>query len=286
MEDAVTNRQTTLTDFPDNEAYSSGVSWTAVIAGAFVLAALSLILLDLGSGLGLSSVSPWRNRGLSALTISIGAIVWLIVSQILASAMGGYVAGRLRTKWTIIHSDEVYFRDTAHGFLVWAVGLVITAAFLTSAAISMAGDIVRNPSSTIAGSAPAGEDYGYYRDMLFRSNHFGPNRIDPYLQTEVDSIFAHALAAKALSDPDRMYLTRMVADKTDLTVAEAQNRVDGIFSRLQQNTNLARKTAAQFSLWLFVALLAGAFFASYAATIGGTERDRVKAVEGRPFKIS
>jgi hypothetical protein len=119
--------------------------------------------------------------------------------------------------------------------------------------------------------------------MLFRSNHFGVNRIDPYLQTEVDGIFAHALAAKGLSDPDRMYLTRIVVDKTDLTVAEAQNRVDGVFSRLQQNTNLARKAAAQFALWLFVALLAGAFFASYSATIGGKERDRVKAVEGRIF---
>jgi hypothetical protein len=285
MENALTDRQTTLSDFPANEAYSSGVSWAAVIAGAFVVAALSLILLALGSGLGLSSVSPWRNRGLSAATISVGAVVWLIISQILASAMGGYIAGRLRTKWTIIHSDEVYFRDTAHGFLVWAVGLVITAAFLTSAAISMAGDVVRSSSSPVAADATASENYGYgyFRDMLFRSNHFGANRIDPYLQAEVDGIFGHALAQKGLSDADRMYLTRIVADKTGLTEADAQKRVDLVFSRLQQNTDYARKAAAEFALWLFVALLAGAFFASYTATIGGRERDRVKPVESRTF---
>ena len=120
-----------------NEAHSSGVSWAAVIGGAFVAAALSLILLALGAGLGLSSVSPWSNVGASASTISAAAIVWLILMQVMSSSMGGYLAGRLRTKWANIHTDEVYFRDTAHGFLVWSVALVVTAAFLTSAATYM-----------------------------------------------------------------------------------------------------------------------------------------------------
>ena len=106
--------------FEHNEAHSSGVSWSAVIAGAFVTAALSLILLALGTGLGLSSVSPYSGSGISASTVGKSAIVWLIVMEILSSAMGGYLAGRLRTKWASIHSDEVYFRDTAHGFLAWA----------------------------------------------------------------------------------------------------------------------------------------------------------------------
>ena len=103
------------------EARSSGVSWAAVIGGAFVTAAFSLILLSLGTGLGLASVSPWANTGVSASAIGASAIVWLIMMQLIASAMGGYLAGRLRTKWTSIHTDEVFFRDTAHGFLAWAV---------------------------------------------------------------------------------------------------------------------------------------------------------------------
>src|SRR6202046_3679100 len=126
-----------------DEANSSGVSWAAVIGGAFVSAALSLILLALGTGLGFSAVSPWSNTGVSASTIGKGAILWLILMQVIGSLMGGYLAGRLRTKWTKIHSDEVYFRDTAHGFLAWAVALVITAAFLASAAASMAGGAAR-----------------------------------------------------------------------------------------------------------------------------------------------
>src|SRR6202166_2384761 len=123
----------------NNESRTSGVSWAAVIAGAFVAAALSLILLALGAGLGFSSVSIWSNVGASASTIGMAAILWLIVMQIVSSSMGGYLAGRLRTKWANIHTDEVYFRDTAHGFLAWAVALVITAAFLASAATSMVG---------------------------------------------------------------------------------------------------------------------------------------------------
>src|ERR1700693_3736113 len=124
---------------PGDESNTSGISWAAVIGGAFAAAALALILLILGVGLGLSSISPWSPAGAWSTAIGAATIVWLILTQAIASAMGGYLAGRLRTKWVSIHSDEVYFRDTAHGFLAWAVGIVITAAFLTSAATSIVG---------------------------------------------------------------------------------------------------------------------------------------------------
>jgi hypothetical protein len=98
----------------NREAHSSGVSWGALIAGAFVAAALSLTLLALGAGFGLLSVSPWSKAGASRSAVNAAAIIWLIVIQIVASGLGGYLAGRLRTKWAAIHSDEVHFRDTAH----------------------------------------------------------------------------------------------------------------------------------------------------------------------------
>src|SRR5690348_9274449 len=102
---------------PSREAHSSGVSWGAVIGGAFVTAALYLILLALGAGFGLSAVSPWSNVGLTASTTGDIAIVWLIIIAIIAFTFGGYLTGRLRTKWTLLHTDEVFFRDTANGFL-------------------------------------------------------------------------------------------------------------------------------------------------------------------------
>src|SRR5580704_11715964 len=137
-----------------NDSNASGLSWAAVVAGAFVAAALSLILLALGTGIGFSAVSPWANSGVSAPAVGTGAIVWSVLIQIIASSVGGYLAGRLRTKWVSVHTHEVYFRDTAHGFLVWAVGVVITAAFLASAAASVAGGVARGRAMTMESAGP------------------------------------------------------------------------------------------------------------------------------------
>src|SRR6202167_4196999 len=164
----------------NNEANSSGVSWAAVIAGGFVTAALSLILRALGSGLGLSSVSFWSNVGASSSTIGKAAIVWLILMQIMSASMGGYLAGRLRTKWANIHTDEVYFRDTAHGFLAWAVASVMTAAFLASAASSMVGTGVPSGAQALRGAGNGQADARdfdpneYFLDALFRSDGAKP----------------------------------------------------------------------------------------------------------------
>ena len=270
-----------------NEAYSSGVSWAAVIAGAFVAAALSLILLALGTGIGLSSVSPWSNVGASASTINNAAILWLIIIQIIASAMGGYLAGRLRTKWATIHTDEVYFRDTAHGFLVWAVGLVITASFLASAATSIVGATQRTTSFSSAGGdgtvtdLPGGQNLDpneYFIDTLLRSDRPSPDRNDAPVRAEAARIFAHALRQRNLSAADETYLTELVAAKTGLTRTAGEKRVSEVFLEMQGAAETARKAVAHLSLWIFVALLSGAFCASYAATVGGRQRDNVEIV--------
>jgi hypothetical protein len=254
-----------------NEASSSGVSWAAVIGGASVAAATSLILLALGTGVGLSSVSPWSNAGASASAVGKTAIVWLISSQIIASAMGGYLAGRLRTKWVNIHTDEVYFRDTAHGFLVWAVGLVITAAFLTSAATSLVGGV-----GQMAATSPSATDpNAYFVDSLFRSDNPSPETTDDPMRAEVGSIFANGLRQPDDPAADKTYLARLVAAKTGLSQSEAEKRVSEIFVEARQSADTARKAAAHLSYWTLFALLVGAFCASFAATIGGKQRDRV-----------
>ncbi len=276
--------------FPDSlihqEAYASGISWAAVIAGAFVTAALWLILLALGSGIGLSSVSPWSNAGASAATVGAAAIFWMIVVQFIASSTGGYLAGRLRTKWATIHTDEVYFRDTAHGFLAWAVSLVATAAFLASAATALVSGSVesRAPASPARASNAANASSGaldsseYYLDTLFRSDHPNPDRISVPTLNEARLVYYHALRQKNLPAADRTYLGRLVTSRTGLSQPEAEGRVSQVFTQLQQEMNANRRALARVFLWLFVAMLIGAFCASYAATIGGRERDNVRMV--------
>jgi hypothetical protein len=176
-------------------AGDSAVSWGAIVAGGVGAAALSLILLLLGTGLGLSSVSPWAGRGVAASTFGVSTILWITLTQLVASGMGGYLAGRLRTRWSGVHTDEVYFRDTAHGFLAWAIASLATAALLTSvvgsivnggaqAVASGTGDAATLAAGAAASGAaqmqpgmarPEGNNgaTGYFLDSLFRKNSSG-----------------------------------------------------------------------------------------------------------------
>jgi hypothetical protein len=266
-----------------NDSNASGVSWAAVIAGAFVAAALSLILLALGTGIGLSAVSPWANSRASATKIGAGAIIWFVLMQIIASSMGGYLAGRLRVKWTNVHTHEVYFRDTAHGFLVWAVGLVITAAFLASAAASAAGGAARQRAAMVENSGPmqAQESVGpagYFVDKLLRPNTIPANEDNPALRGEVALIFANAIREGNIPPADKTFLARVVAARTGVNEAEAETRVEQVFTQAREAAEKARKAVAHALYWTFLALLVGAFCASFAATVGGKQRDHVVVI--------
>jgi hypothetical protein len=138
-----------------NESAQSSISWSAVIAGAVVAAALALILLVLCVGLKLTTVSPWVTNTSGAM-LGASTIIAAILIQLIASAVGGYIAGRLRTKWVQVHDDEVYFRDTAHGFIVWALATVVSAAFLTSAASTALGAATGSTMSAIHANTVAG----------------------------------------------------------------------------------------------------------------------------------
>ncbi len=264
--------------YPGDGMLSSGVSWGAVIGGAFVAAAFFLILLALGAGLGLSAVSPWTNVGVSASTAGTGAIVWLLFIEIVAASLGGYITGRLRTKWALIHTDEVFFRDTANGLLSWAVALVISVAFLTSAAASMAGSAAQVSSraeNTATGTAEPGR---YFVDALFRTDRIAPESRDASLEAEAAAILANALRQGRMPEADQNYLARVVAARTGVNMPEAEKRVSDVVADARRAEDAARKATAHLLLWLFLALLMGAFCASYTATIGGRLRDHIKAI--------
>ncbi len=254
----------------EHESSSSGVSWGAVLGGAFVTAALSLVMLALGAGFELSTISPWSSAGDTASSVGTVALVWLIFTEIVASAAGGYLAGRLRTKWHSIHNDEVHFRDTANGFVVWAVAVVVTVGFLTAAAASMTGERRTPVTSDIAGHA-------YFVDRLFRSDRPAAEN-DTSVHAEAGRIFAHALLHGDASAADTAYLAQLVAAKTGLNANDAAKRVSDTMADARQSEDTMRKATARVLLWTFLALLIGAFCASYAATIGGRQRDHAKLI--------
>lgn len=257
-----------------NEAYFSGVSWAAVIGGAIAAAAIYLILLALGAGLDLSAVSPWNANGE---TLTASTIIWLIVIEIIASTVGGYLTGRLRTKWVAIHNDEVYFRDTANGFLAWAVALVLSSAFLASTAAAMVGSLttVQMQPGSVNGTVIPN---ALFVDRLLRSDKAGTAVNDSAKEAEVGRVLSSALKPDGLSAEDQSYLARLTSDRTGLTALDAEKRVRDIVTALRLTENSKRKETARLLLWWFLSLLGGAFCASLAAIAGGRQRDHLTAV--------
>lgn len=261
---------------PDAVRDGGAVSWAAVFAGAAGAAALSLILLVLGTGLGLASISPWtRNAGATAITWPM--ILWLAFTALAASALGGYLAGRLRTRWPTTHPDEVYFRDTAHGFLAWAVATLVTAATLTATA----GVILGAGAATVAATAErdGGSAPMYSVDSLFRLPAVRTEEVyivaPENMRSEVARIFANGISEGGLSPEDSRYTAQLVSRSTGLSQPEAEARVTATYEATARAVDNARKNAALASLWVFVTLLLGAFSASLAATIGGRRRDLI-----------
>jgi hypothetical protein len=275
----------------------SGVSWAAVFAGAFVAAAFSLALVALGAGIGLISVSPWSSNNPSVTTFTVLAAAWFIAVQLFASGVGGYIAGRLRTGWAGVHTDEVYFRDTAHGLLVWAVGAVIAAALLASAASSavsgaahLAGAATEAVGSATGQAASTmGDPTRYFSDMLWRTDK--PAQGDQGASAaEGGRIMTRALYNGDLPAGDKTYLAQLVASRTGLSQPDAEKRVADVFEqaktakqqaadKAKEAADAARKTGVGVALWAFISLLVGAFSASYMATVGGRQRDEAPLFE-------
>ncbi|MDM0035915.1 hypothetical protein QTI33_27530 [Variovorax sp. J22P271] len=262
----------------------SGVSWGAILAGAVAAASLSLILVLLGVGLGFTSVSPWAHEGASARAIGIASILWLTLTQLAASGMGGYIAGRLRTRWQGVHGDEVYFRDTAHGFLAWGVATLVTAATLTGAIGSVAGTAAQSGAALAGGAATAAAaagsgaaaasasapsegasgPMGYFVDALFRKDAAAVNTPSPDTASpaagmsppsdragnaasvgEVGRIFANSLRTDALPPDDAKYVAQLVAQRTGLSQQDAEKRVNDIYAKAQATRKEAETKARE-----------------------------------------
>jgi hypothetical protein len=256
----------------------SAASWPAILAGAFVAIATSLVLFALGSGFGLAVISPWPGRGVSAAGFTINAAIWLIVTQWLSAALGGYIAGRLRTKWVGTHTHEVFFRDTAHGLITWSVATVVVALVLAGSAASMIGGGVRalggagsaEPGGAMPGGGPSAA-MTYDIDRLFRApmtadvspgavgtnanaggaanpNASGAGSIpgmDMSNDPRVEAVYIafHALANQGVSNDDGAYLAQLVQAQTGVSAAEAQKRVQQFVTATLDAEQKARAAA-------------------------------------------
>src|SRR5664279_640794 len=288
----------------------TAASWGAILSGATANIAITLILIAFGIGVGFSVISPWADQGISATTFTISAGIYLIVVAMLASTIGGYLAGRLRSRWEGVHEHERYFRDSAHGFLTWALAMVVSAAVLggsfTHVIAGASGGL-----APAAGVAAQGTPSDIYIDQLLRADPIGTpaeqvgQATSPTPQTnqtatplqggqiagaspaprggsntsanraEISRIVTPTFRkGGTLSAADRTYLAKVVSARTGMTPTDAQKRVDDVVTQAKTAADAARKSAAAFALWLVVSMLAGALSASLAAIEGGNLRNR------------
>ena len=279
----VVGSQLALDSLPAGGWARSAASWPAIFAGAAVAISASLVLFALGSGFGLALVSPWPGHGVSAKGFTINAAIWLIVTQWLSAALGGYIAGRLRTEWVGTHTHEVFFRDTAHGLVTWSVATVLVAAVLAGSVTSLVGGGLHAAAAGAQGAAGAAQGAGmaplgipgggpsaamtYDIDKLFRATAAGgPGNgagagnggaqspggaagsipgMDMSSDPRVEAVYIafHAAATGSVSDEDRSYLAQLVQAQTGASAAEAQKRVDDFISATSSAEDKARAAA-------------------------------------------
>jgi hypothetical protein len=274
-----------------SEAPTSGVTWAPIIGGAFAAASLSLILMALGSGLGLASVSPWQNSGASATTFTVMTAIWLVIVHWLASGFGGYLTGRLRTKVVGLHTHEVFFRDTAHGLLTWATATVISVALFGSAAATLVAGGAKATSSIASGAvqgaaqgassnANIADPSAYFVDMLYRSDRPTSTSGDQDVRSETARILLAGLQQGDVPPADRAYLAQLVASRTGMSQPDAEKRVSDVIdqakaaeTKARQAADVARKAGAYLALFTALAMMVGAFVASVAGALGGSHRD-------------
>jgi FtsH-binding integral membrane protein len=271
----------------------SYAEWGAVFAGAIGALALSFLLLTFGSAVGLSIISPWSQAGASSTTLGIMTGLWFMVVEIASFAAGGYLAGRMRSKRGDAVAEEGEFRDGAHGFLAWALAVVLgailastTAASVAKSGIEAGGNVVASTigaAGAAATQATASLPTEYYVDMLFRMNDPSSGQQADRL-AEVGRILASGIAKGEVSTDDRAYLTKVVVAQTGLSPQEAEKRVNEVLTqarnaataladKAREAANKARKVAAVAGFITAATLLVSALVAWWAAGVGGRHRE-------------
>ncbi|HKS61841.1 MAG TPA: hypothetical protein VJT13_09095 [Xanthobacteraceae bacterium] len=245
----------------------SYIHWGPGIAGAIVAAATSFVLMGFASAVGLMVASPsptWRD---TSVWLAILSGFWIIVVAVGSFALGGYIAGRVRSTWAAT-PDEVEFRDGTHGLIAWAIGVMLGAVLLAITASSFAAGNAASPPRDTAG-APS--FLAYEIDRLFRSDRREP--AVPEARAEAARIIMRGLGRTELPAEDRTQLVRLTAAQSGLAPPEADKRVTQVLTDARNAASQARRSAVVLGFCLAAALAAAAAAAWFAAGIGGKHRD-------------
>ena len=256
---------------PDENELRSGsyVDWACALGGAILAAAISSTLFAFGSGLGLSMLSPWPSERMNGTLFGIVMIIWAVFVPLLSFAIGGYFAGRLRRPWQNLVTEEVAFRDGAHGALVWATSILIGAILLAMIAMSAAN--LAGSAAKSAANMTSAANMSRSVDSLFRTD----KPMDDAGRATRDEAqrLVGSSAGVTLSTDDQSYLATLVAKSTGIPSADAEKRVNDMLAQTRATAETARKAGIVSAFFAAATLLMGLAIAWFAATKGGKDRD-------------
>ena len=247
----------------------SYVEWGAVIAGTVAALAVSLVLLAFGAAIGLASVSPWTTTATGLKAVGVGTAFWFLLVTLWSFALGGYLAARLRHRWSDATPAEVRFRDSAHGLLVWALSVLI-AAGLAASGVSAIG---RGLGAAAGSAAAAADQVTATTDLLFRSSNATPSLQTADARSEVSRLLLRSAGKGEVSSADRTYLAQLVAARTGISQADAEKRVTQSLDELKAAADRARKIGVVLAFLTASILLIGGATAWWAAAVGGSHRE-------------
>lgn len=286
------------------------LEWGPIIGGAVGAASLSFLLLTFGGAVGLSLTSPWPDTGARLWVVGLAIAWWMVLVQIGSFAAGGYLAGRMRSRWSD-STLESGFRDSTHGFMVWAVGVLFGAIVFAVVGLSTAKTATQSASVVAAGATTGATSNprlisatpsDYAVDLLLRPQPSQPgsagadtknaNGDVEAARSEANRIFAGAIRNQAITERDRSYLGQFVVARTGMPEAEAQKRVDAAITeardlelKARQQVDKARKATVVTAFIAAVSLLISLAAAIVAAGAGARHRDenRMPTFAGHRF---
>ncbi|MGE0764984.1 MAG: hypothetical protein AB7L90_00845 [Hyphomicrobiaceae bacterium] len=249
---------------PTHSSHSSYVEWGSIIAGAVASLAVSAILLSFGAAAGLSAVSPWSSST-TYTAVAIGSGFWVLLVSLWSFGLGGYLAARLRHRWSDGNQDEIDFRDNAHGVLSWAVAVTFAAVVV---AISSA---TTERSTTDAVPSSAASTFAV--DSVLRSSRTDVPVASDTLRAEVGRTFTRNVARTTLPAGDKAYLAALVSARSKVEPEEANRKVLLAFEEFRKTSDQARKAGVVMGFLAAATLLVGGAMAWWAAGVGGQHRD-------------
>jgi len=109
---------------------------------------MTLLLTLLGAGLGASSVNPTQEQHPFA-GLGTGALIWMVITGIVAFFLGGWVAG-YGSGWLTTRSEAA-----THGFVAWALASIIGVWFITGTASNLLSGSIGLIGQTLSGGVQA-----------------------------------------------------------------------------------------------------------------------------------